>query len=260
MRTISLGSKLASFLFLFVVTTAFGQAVDVTMSLDATNIPAGGSTTLRVFAQVVSAQRTNSGRIFSWYVDVLNTNGAVASANYNAMVKAASDKNLLTSSTGTPDGANRRGIYDTFINLAGAGVNAPVELVAIPITGVTNGQTSFQVQAGSGAALSSDFRVARIGGGAPLIGGNYSAAQVVLTVGASFPKGPLSISVTNAEGGARGVTLTFPPPSGFNVTVQFRDQLVGSPWQPVAGAPHNSGRAFDLTTSPSRFYRAIIAP
>jgi hypothetical protein len=139
-------------------------------------------------------------------------------------------------------------------------VNAPVELMAIPITGLASGQTRFQIQAGTGSDLSSDFQVVPISGGAPLTGGNYSAAQVVLTVAPGAPKGPLSISVTNASGGARGVTLTFPPPSGVNVTVQFRDQLAGVPWQPVAGAPHNLGAAFDLTTSPTRFYRVIIGP
>jgi len=235
------------------------QVVDVTALLDSTNLPVGGSTTLRVFARVVPAQQTNANRVFSWYVDLLNTNGNVAAANYGAMQKTASDNTSQTSSTGVADGANRRGIYDTFLNLPGAGVSNRVELISVPVTGSVAGTTRFRVQAGTGVDLSSDFLVF-MNSGPALTGGAYSAAEAVLTVTAGLPQGPLSISVTNAGGGARGVTVTFPPPSGVNVTVQFRDQLLGSLWQPVAGAPHNSGSAFDLTTSSNRFYRVIFAP
>src|SRR5262245_13709300 len=90
---------------------AQGQSVVVTASLDATSINAGQTTTLRVFAQVAPAFRPSSDRIFSWYLDVLNTNGPAASANYVAMVKPASDNDPLISSKGFADGANRRGIY-----------------------------------------------------------------------------------------------------------------------------------------------------
>jgi len=238
-----------------------GQVVDVTTSLDANTLPVGGSTTLRVFARVVPAQQASAERIFSWYVDVVNTNGSAATANYGAMLKTTSDKDPATSSTGMPDGANRRGIYDTFLNRPGAGVSAPVELMAIPVTGAAAGQTRFRVQVGTGAGLSSDFLVAPLGGGAPLTGGDYSLAEASLTVigGPALPNVRISVSVTNAAGGAKGVTLNFPTQAGFNYTAQYRDQLTGGiGWQALPGAPHNSGSAFQLSTSASKFYRVLV--
>jgi hypothetical protein len=235
----------------------------VTAVLDTNAVPAGGSTTLRVFARVMPAQQANASRIFSWYVDVINTNGTAAAANYGAMQKTVSDKDPQTSSTGTPDGANRRAIYDTFLNLPGAGVSAPVELMAIPVSGVIAGQTRFRVQAGTGAGLSSDFLVAPVGGGDPLTGGSYSLAEASLTViaGPTIPNVRVSLSVTNAAGGAKGVALSFPTTAGFNYTAQFRDQLTGGTgWQPLPGAPHNSGSAFQLSTTQTKFYRVVLTP
>lgn len=239
------------------------QVVDVTAALDTNTVPAGGSTTLRVFARVATAQQASASQIFSWYVDVINTNGTVATANYGAMLKTASDKDPLTSSTGTQDGAHRRAVYDTFRNLPGAGVSAPVELMAIPVSGVTAGQTRFRVQAGTGAGLSSDFLVAPVGAGDPLTGGNYSLAEASLNViGApAIPNVRVSMAVTNAAGGAKGVTLSFATAAGFNYTAQFRDPLTGGTgWQPLPGAPHNSGSAFQLSTTGTKFYRVAIAP
>jgi hypothetical protein len=218
---------------------------------------------LRVFARVVPAQQTNSERIFSWHVDVINTNAAAASANYSAMLKTASDKDPQTSSIGTQDGAHRRGIYDTFLNLPGAGVNESVKLMAIPVTGVAAGQTRFRIQAGTGAGLSSDFLVAPVSGSEPLTGGNYAQAEASLTVlpGASLPSARVSMAVTNAAGGAKGVMLSFPTTAGFNYTAQFRDQLTTcTGWQPLPGAPHNSGTAFQLATPGQRFYRVAVSP
>ena len=240
-----------------------GQVVDVTASLDANTVPVGGSTTLRVFARVATAQQANADRIFSWYVDVINTNGTIATANYGAMQKLASDKDPSTSSTGIQDGANRRAIYDTFLNLPGAGVSALVELMAIPVSGLTAGQTWFRIQAGTGAGLSSDFLVAPLGGGSPLTGGNYSLAEALLTVnaGTGLPIVRVLISVTNVGSGAKGVSLTFPTIPGFDYTAQYRDQLSGGTgWQALPGAPHNAGTAFDVTSVVRRFYRVAIAP
>jgi len=239
------------------------QVVDVTAVLDTSTVPAGGSTTLRVFARVTPAMQASASRIFSWYVDVINTNGLVAAANYGAMQKTVSDKDPQTSSTGIQDGANRRAVYDTFLNLPGAGVSAPVELMAIPVSGVFAGQTRFRVQAGTGAGLSSDFLVAPVGGGDPLTGGSYSLAEASLTVigGPTIPNVRVSLSVTNAAGGAKGVTLSFPTTPGFNYTAQFRDQLTGGTgWQPLPGAPHNSGSAFQLSTTGAKFYRVSVSP
>lgn len=263
MKTPFFNQMLAALIALAFAASAQAQVVDVTASLDTNTVTAGGSTTLRVFARVVPAQRTNANRIFSWHVDVINTNGAAATANYGAMLKTASDKDPQTSSTGLQEGANRRGIYDTFMNLPGAGVNAPVELMAIPVTGTAAGQTRFRIQAGTGGGFSSDFLVAPVSGSEPLTGGNYALAQVSLTVlpGANLPNPRVALSVTNAAGGAKGITLTFPTSPGFNYTAQFRDQLTSGPsWQPLPGAPHNSGTVFHLSSATLRFYRVAITP
>src|SRR5262245_13157737 len=69
--------------------TAVSQSVLVTATLDSPSVAVGQPTTLRVFAQIKPELRATSDRIFSWYVDIVNTNGLVATANYAALTKAA---------------------------------------------------------------------------------------------------------------------------------------------------------------------------
>ena len=237
---------------------AGAPAVAVTMRLDTNVVAVGQGTLLHVSAQVVPSLRPSADRIFSWYVDVLNTNGVAAGANYNAMLKSASDNDPQLSSKGANDGANRRAIYDTFLNLPGAGVTNPVELMSIPVTGLTGGKTRFLVQAGTGADLSADFQVAPIGGGQPYVGGDYSAAFVDLTVTNSVPC-PLSLVVTPLAGGGRpGGTfqLSFSPCPGRTHTVEARAALGDIPgWQALPGAPHNSGVVIVTNTTTTRFFR-----
>jgi hypothetical protein len=235
------------------------QAVGVTMRLDAPALGVGQSTTLHISAQVVPALRTNADRIFSWYVDVLNTNGAAVSANYGAMLKTASDRDPRTSSNGVSQASNQRGIYDTFINLPGAGTSNAVELMSIPVTGVAIGKTRFMVQAGSGVPqLSSDFQVAPKGGGAPLLGGDYTAAFVDLTVTNSSPCAiQLQVTPLANGGGPNGtLRLTFAPCPGRTHTVEFRaglDDVAG--WQSLPGGPHNSGIVTVTNSVTQRFFR-----
>ncbi len=255
------GQAAAWIMLLGAATDLRAQAVDVTASLDASTVVAGGSTVLRVFARVTPAQQANADRIFSWYLDVLNTNASTAALNFAAMQKPTSDQYPQTSSAGTPDGASRRGIYDTFLNRPGAGVNAAVELMVIPVTGLAPGQARFQIRPGTGANQSADFLVAPLGGGAALVGGNYTLAEAVLSVSGTTSAVPLSLTVTNASGGMKSVTLSFPITAGFNYTAQYRDDLsAGSNWQPLPGAPHNAGRALDLTSAGKRFYRVAVTP
>jgi hypothetical protein len=236
----------------------FAQAVGVTLSLDSPTVAVSQTTTLRVFAQVVPNLRTNSERIFSWYVDVLNTNGSVASANYAAMQKTASDNDSQASSTGTPDGANRRGVYDFFINRPGAGVTNAVELMAIPITGQAAGQTRFRVQAGTTVPeFSSDFLVATTNGPA-YTGGDYAAAFVDLIVTGASGCSPQLLAVPLAGGGGPGGTfqLTFTPCPGRTHTVEYRAALGDVPgWLPLPGAPHNSGTVTITNATNYRFFR-----
>lgn len=245
-------------LLLFAPSSARAQAVAVTMSLDAANLTVGQGTTLRVFAQVVPALRANSDRIFSWYVDVLNTNGTIAGANYAAMQKTASDRDPQTSSTGVSEGANRRGIYDTFLNLPGAGTSNRVELMSIPITALSPGRTRFAVQAGTGVALDSDFEVISKDFSQSFTGGDYSAAFADLNVTSSGACNPQLRFGRAALGGAPGGTflLTFTPCPGRTHTVEFRTAIADATgWLPLPGAPHNSGSVTITNTGTQRYFR-----
>ena len=244
-----------------VTVTRAEQFVAVTAQLDTNIIAVGQTTTLHIYAQVLPGYRDSTDRIFSWYVDVLNTNGAAANANYAAMQKTNSDNNLQTSSTGVSQAANRSAIYDTFENLPGAGVTIPVELMRIPVTGLAAGQTRFGVQHGTGVSLVYDFLVAD--GGEGLFGGDYSASLANLTVlGApSNSISCLSLTRTNLAGGLNQVTVQFCPLAGYNHYVEYRDQLVGGPgWQTFPNGPHNSGVYVETNGVPVRFYRIRGVP
>lgn len=246
---------------------ALPQAVQVTATLDTNIINVGESTTLRIFAQVLPEVEADAQRIFSWYVDVLNSDGTVAGAEYSALVKVTSDNDPSTSGNGTDDGDNRRGIYDTFLNLPGAGVGAPVELMSIPVTGNADGVTIFEVAHGSTVGLSEDFIVGRLGGGDPLTGGDYSGSAVVLQVGDVPPCSstlPTSLSITGGPG--EEVILSFLPCVGYDHVVQSTDGLGtgGAPtvWLPLPGAPHNSGSVTVtvLSSVSTQFYRVVATP
>jgi hypothetical protein len=230
------------------------QAVAVTLQFDANSIQVGGTTLLHVYAQVVPNLRANTDRIFSWYVDVLNTNGAAASAAYATLQRPLSDKDPLTSSTGFSQGANRYGIYDTFINLLGAGTTNPVELITLSVSGVAPGSTRFRVQAGTGVPeLSADFMVAPLNGGDPLTGGDYTAAFADLQVTVGGACAP-SLQIAPQVGGT--MTLTFTPCPGRSHTVEYRDALGDAAgWLPLPGAPHISGSVTVNNTGTQRFFR-----
>ena len=243
---------------------SLAQAVSVTMTLDEPAISVGQSTILRIYAQVMPSLRTNTDRIFSWFVDVLNTNGIAASANYSAMQKATSDKDPHTSSNGVSQAANRRGIYDTFLELPGAGTSNAVELMSIPVAGLATGRTRFMVQAGSGVPLlSSDFQAVPKGGGSPLVGGDYTAAFVDLVITDSTPcVMQLQLTRLAGDGGPNGTLhLTFAPCLGRNHIVEFRSALGDVPaWQALPGAPHNSGSVMVTNTTAQRFFRVSASP
>jgi hypothetical protein len=235
--------------------SAFGQAVEVTAKFDTNRITVGGSTTLRVFAQVLPDLRAKSDRIFSWYVDVLNANGNLASANYGAMTKAESDKDPTTSSTGSADGANRRGIYDTFLNPTGegAGVTAPVELMAIPVSGVAPGTASFQVAEGTGvASVTEDFIVAPKGGGEFTSGGFYPRATALLEV-ISGVECKLKLNLRRVD--AQKLELSFTPCAGSTHILESRGDLGKGAWQALPNAPHNAGLLVLPNPASPQFYR-----
>ena len=230
------------------------QAVTVTMSLDTNVIAVGGSTVLRVYAQVVPTLQASADRIFSWYVDVLSSNGLVAIAHYDMMQKTASDNDPLISSLGVSSGANRRGIYDTFLNLPGAGTSDRVELMAIPIEGTAVGTTRFSVRAGTGVPGLSDFIVASNNGGDPWTGGDYSLAHADLVVSC----GNVRLGIQHA--GGTSLLLRFTPCDEMDHTIEFRNSLESGQWQPLPGAPHNSGSITVTNVLSRQFFRLRIDP
>ena len=262
MRTRFISSALL--LVLAAVTAARAQVVGITVQLDTNVVAVSQSTTLHIYAQVLPAYRTNAERIFSWYVDVLNTNAAVATANYAALLKPLADNGLLISSNGFTSGANRLGIFDTFLNLPGAGTNPPVELLRIPVTGLAAGQTRFGVRHGTGQpSLSQDFIVAPKEGDEFLYGGDYSSAFVNLTVipGVSGSITCLSISHTNLSASLHKVTLNFCPAAGYDHYVEYRALAGGGTgWQTAAGGPYNSGVYVETNSVPMRYYRVRAVP
>lgn len=241
----------------FIQTAVVAQVVTVTVRLDKTNLTAGETTTLHAHSQIVADRRAGTDRIFSWYVDVLNSNGQVAAMQPGDLVKISSDQDPRTSSAGIPDGPHRRGIYDTYLNLSGAGRDTPVELFSVPVKALSRGIATFSVVAGTGATDHfADFVVAPLGGGIPLLGGDYSAASVSLVVEDSVqaPSLRISLFVSPAVPGNQ-VILSFLPVSGRNHFIEFRDSLSAGSWQVLPAGPHNLGSTKDTVTASSRFYR-----
>lgn len=235
------------------------QAVAVTASLDTNTVVMNGSTVLRIYAQVVPALQASSERIFSWYLDVLNPEPAVASCAYDAMQKPASDNDPLISSLGFAAGGDRKGIFDTFLNRPGAGTYERVELMAIPVRGIGAGSTRFSVRAGTGVeGLSNDFIVAPLSGSGMSTGGDYQLAYADLQV--SSPCSPVRLAVQRDDrGGGRGnMMLVFTPCSGMTHTLEFRSSLEGGTWQPWPGAPHNSGTIAVTNIPAGGFFRLRI--
>lgn len=244
---------------LVTASSALAQAVVVTARLDTNSISVGGSTTLRVFAQVLPGLRPTSDRIFSWYVDVLNTNGASVAANYGVMTKPMSDNFPETSSLGQTQGANRRGVYDTFYaNPSSVGVSSPVELMRIPVTGVSAGTTRFAVAAGSGVPqLAADFLVAPIGGGDPYFGGSYTTAFADLQVTGGAACAPV-LQITRLAGGTQA-RLTFTPCAGRMHFVEGLTAIDGvATWQVLPAAPHNTGDVVVNLTGGLRIFRVRV--
>jgi hypothetical protein len=248
-------------LFVILLLPMRGQVVGVTVQLDTNTITVGQGTTLRVFAQVLPAYRPLSEQIFSWYVDVLNTNGAAASANYAGLLKPVSDKDPSISSNGFSSGANRLAIYDTLINLPRAGVTNSVELLRIPVIGLVAGQTRFAVRHGTGQPnLAEDFIVAPADGGNLMSGGDYTAAFANLTVVPGA--GPvevtcLSLTHTQLAGTQQRATLTYCPLAGYDHFVEYRDQMAPGPsgWQQASGGPYNSGTYMETNNVAMRYFR-----
>lgn len=239
--------------FTVTLTLAFAQAVDVTLSLDQPSLEPGQSTILRVFAQVDPSIAAQTDRIFSWYIDVECDHPTAAANDYDSLAMIASDNIPATSSSGTTDGVNRRGIHNTFMTLPGAGKTNVVELAAIPVMATAAGTVNYSVQAGTTATnLSEDFIVAPLGGGNPFTGGDYTAANATLTIW-----GGVELYIAPVAG---AIELTWSPVPGDQY-LQFTPAFGQTPlWTTLGGGPHNSGIFTDTVGVTRRTYRLVSFP
>jgi hypothetical protein len=253
---------LLSILLLLFISTASAQSVLVTMKVDQLQILTGAITTLHVYGQISPNVQAQADRIFSWHLDLLNLNGSIARPDYSALKRPASDNDPSTSSSGSTVGTDQIGIYDTFLKLAAAGKNAPVELFSVPIKGLVSGHATFRVRAGTGSTLlSSDFLVARSDAGDPFSGGDYLSATIDLEIvepAATSCQPTLAVKFLSSAPAQRSVVISFDLCPGANHVVEFTP-AIGPAWQPLPGAPHNSGSVTNQLSGAAQFYRVRIS-
>jgi hypothetical protein len=240
------------------------QVVNVTMVADTNRIPVGGSTMLRAYAQIIEPLRAGSDRIFSWYVDFQTQGESVAKPDYALLQKPDADKDPLISSFGTTLGADRIAIYDTFMNLEGAGKSTPVLLFSVPVTGVSIGVTEYQIGAGTGVPnMSQDFFVAPLGGGDPLTGGIYTNASVRMEVIAGAnPLDPFPIVLSKSPPATKTLlNLSWPIKAGWRYSLESRTNIKSpSSWQPVPSVLLTTGSVTITNTGTAQFFRIKAEP
>jgi len=244
------------------VINAAAQPVQVTLHTDKSTIAPGETTLLRVTAQVSPDWRARASQIFSWHIDLVQEFGDPAELVLGSLARPASDRDPATSSAGTLDGNTLRGVRDTFVNLATAGVAEPVFLFTVPVVAKREGRVTFRVRAGTGAdGLSGDFLVAGKNLDDLWTGGDYSQASAVLEVKQAPAAAPtLLISLEQIPGQPARVVLGFSPSAGSNHTVQTSDRIgADAVWRDLPGAPHNTGRVTDPLGAGPRFYRLAVA-
>lgn len=245
------------------------QVVEVSLSLSTNRVAVGATVVLEVQARI-TASRTNSvDRIFSWCVDVLNGAPGVASCQWGELARPGSDNDPLLSSSGFNDAGGRNGIYDTFLNLAGAGRDQAVVLVRVPVVAVKPGVVAFSARAGTGApAAPHDFIVAPRGGGTPLFGGLYGRAMTNLTVmagGGVTNAAPVvrleCLPVSDPSGVVRSFEIRFSPDPAWSSTVEG---CLGLPplgrWVALPGAPHDRGVVSVTNGGGAQFFRVLSRP
>jgi hypothetical protein len=243
---------------LFGLLMGFGaaqSAVNVTMRADDPVLIPGQTTVVRVFAQI-DPSIENAAGIFSWHVDVLNSDALVLVPDYDNLTMTPPHNNSGLSSLGATVGTHRLGIHNTFLgDDPEAGKSSPVELLAVQVTASQLGVTTLSVRAGTNPSIPDDFIVTPIVGELPISGGNYAAATAVLRV---IPVSEaLKFGISKVPGGA--VELKFSPIAGFDHTVMFSADLSVGSWMPLSGAPHNSGSLTDpVADTPRRFYKVFV--
>lgn len=248
--------RICTSLLLFTFAAALGaQPALVTSQLETNRVPVGASTVLHVFAQIAPEYQGGYAQIFSWNVDAL-LNGTPASFDATGVLRSNSDNDPESSSPGTLDGPNIRSIRDSFLNNTNAGRSEPIELFSVPVKAIEPGTALISIQAGA-LADEPDFVVEPIGDGPTLIGGNYQAAQVQLTVLAPLTNIIAKVTQTPLpQNGGNLITISFPTLNDYNYFVEGTTNVIDPvSWQALPNAPYNSGFADDTNSVPFRFYR-----
>lgn len=234
-------------------------AVNVTITADDAVLFPGQKTMIRVFAQIDASIEADAVGIFTWYIDLLNSNEAVAVPDYDNLTMNTSDNVPNSSSSGTTIGENRRGIHNSmFLSDPGAGKGSPVELLAVEVTPNRLGVATFSVQAGTTKPLlTDDFLVSRTGLpplSPPFTGGNYAMASVTVSV---IPvTKAIELDIRKAAGEC--VEICFTPKAGFNHTVMFSENQLPGTWTALPGAPHNGGSVIDSEMEPVRKFYSLL--
>lgn len=241
-----------------------GNPLPVVASLraDSRQLAPGASTVLRAFARIAPEFRTMAEQIFSWNVDLLVLEPEVAVAEVASLVRPRSDLDPTLGSGGIADGAQIRGIRDSFLKLAGAGLDEEVELFSVTLRAVGSGTCVVRLRAGTfGVEEGPDFLVVPRGDEEPWSGGDYSGAVVTLNVrggGAATP--PRLRWVTGANGNLR---IEVEADAGNAVGLEESDEVgAGAMWRLVAqSSAGTSVLSWEITPrAPHRFYRAIRLP
>lgn len=251
---------------LMAATAAAGPAVKVSCTTEDGRLKVGQVGTVHVYGTIVPDLLEKTDQIFSWYVDLLNSDTNVIQINPETVQVPTSDRSAQSSSKGTLDKAGLHGVYDTFLKLPGAGHGDVVELFSVQFKAVGEGVATLRVGPGSGVSgLNTDFIVVPIDIGEPLLGGAYDAAVVEVATFVNAPPtldalAPVSVDEgrqlqvqavghdpdpaqtltyslvgnvpAGAQIGAANGTLTWTPaenqgPGQYQITVQVADN--GSP-------------------------------
>lgn len=233
--------------------------VVVTLRLDQTRLAPGGTTLLRAFAQVANDYRSVADQIFSWNLDLLTLEPAVASLVPGSLTRSASDRDPVLGSGGVVDGPHLRGIRDSFLKLPGAGMAQPVELFAVTISALTSGTALFRVRPPTlGEGQDPDFLVLPLDDRDPWSGGDYAGAVATLTV--SGDNGGVPPTVRILPGGEGRVRIETEVAAGSTIALEEAEGLEsGMVWRRVAvSTPGSLLVVFE--TQPvfqRRFYRAV---
>jgi hypothetical protein len=245
--------------FAFAAPAFAADSVIVTVTLDKSRIDVGETTKLHIWGAIAQTIVADSDRIFSWYVDGLNSAPDIAAPAWAGLLMPVSDSpggTASSASRGTVVEADCLGIRNTFLTKAGAGKQTPVELFQVDVKGLRNGTATFSCGPGTSTpAVLYDFQVARLGGGLPFTGGNYDTASITLRVGPELPPAPvITAQPTNK-------TVTVGQPIAFTVAVTgeslaYQWQLNGTN---ITGATGASYSITNVRTNDAGSYTVIVS-